>query len=68
MPDQDPSPSPERWCPDLPGCTFRDIPYICINARNFRDFVCKENTASGVNCFLQGVNLYALKNGAAYII
>ena len=50
------------------GCTFRDIPYICINARNFRDFVCKENTASGVNCFLQGVNLYALKNGAAYII
>ena len=50
------------------GCTFRDIPYICINAYNFRDFVCKENTAQGVNCFLNGVNLYAWKNGAAYII
>lgn len=50
------------------GCTFRDVPYICINARNFRDFVCKENTATGVNCFLQGVNLYAMKNGAAFII
>ena len=50
------------------GCTFRDIPYVCINAFNFRDFVCKENTAQGVNCFLQGVNLYAWKNGAAYII
>ena len=50
------------------GCTFRDVPYVCINAFNFRDFVCKENTAQGVNCFLQGVNLYAWKNGAAYII
>ena len=50
------------------GCTFRDVPYICINAYNFRDFVCKENTAQGVNCFLNGVNLYAWKNGAAYII
>ena len=50
------------------GCTFLDVPYICINAFNFRDFVCKENTAQGVNCFLQGVNLYAWKNGAAYII
>ena len=50
------------------GCTFRDVPYVCINAWNFRDFVCKENTAQGVNCFLQGVNLYAVKNGAAFII
>jgi simple sugar transport system substrate-binding protein len=50
------------------GCTLRDVPYICINAYNFRDIVCKENTAQGVNCFLNGVNLYAWKNGAAYII
>ena len=50
------------------GCSVRDVPYVCINAWNFRDFVCKENTAQGVNCFLQGVNLYAVKNGAAFII
>ncbi len=52
----------------IQNCTFRDIPYICINARNFRDFVCKENTAVNVNAFLLGMNLGAKVNEVSYIL